>query len=105
GVDRFRDLRLIVKDQVHELPVVLLHRALPGGEVVGFRPAETELDPDPPDPSTFIGCTGIPGAVETGDTEARAHAGGAADAVEHRRGFLLGVWSVLAGFETDGGHG
>src|SRR5699024_8816297 len=56
--------------------------------------------------------TGEPGAADEGarvgrigDTEARAHAGGAHDVVEHRRGFLLGVRSVPAGFETDGVDG
>src|SRR5688572_4478892 len=103
GVDRLRDLRTVVEDHLHEAVVVLHHRTLAGGEAVGLRPAETDLDRQRAVLGRLVHGARVAGHVQARDAELAGHPRHVHDRVQHgRRGLVVGVRAVAASLEADG---
>src|SRR4029453_18545978 len=69
GVDVLGDLHLVMQDRHHQLPVVLHHRALAGGEGVGLGPAEPDPDRQRPDLGRLVDRARGAGHVQPGGAE------------------------------------
>src|SRR3954451_6976832 len=69
GVDRLRDLGLVVQDAHHQAAVVLQHRTLAGDEGVALGPAEAEPHLERALLRVLVRGTGVTGHVEAGNAQ------------------------------------
>src|SRR6266567_5537266 len=104
GVDGFSDLCLVRQNQIHQLAVIALDRALAGGECVGLRPPQAEAHTELTDLGVVVDGTRIAGHVQAGDTQPGADARNPHDVVQDGRRCLRRILAVAAGLETHGVH-
>ena len=89
-----------MEDRHHELPVVLQHRALSGGEGVGFRPAQADPNAEVARFGRRIDRARIIGYIQPWDSDGPSRSADGHHRVQHRGGMLgLGVASVPARFK------
>src|SRR5690606_25475280 len=101
-IDGLGDLDLVVKDALHELPVVLHDRALAGVEGMALGPAEPNADAEHADLGILVDPARLAGDVKPRDAQRPAGTGDFHDGIEHGRGFFnLGVLPLAVRFEAD----
>src|SRR5215203_2431933 len=99
SVDGLGDLNLVVKDRLHQVPVVLQNRALTGVERMGLRPTQSDADSEVTDLRIGIDAARIARHIESGNAELSACASDFHDRVENRRRLLdSGITAMTAGF-------
>src|SRR6266542_2992674 len=102
GVHVLRDLRTVVQDRLHQLPVVPHDGALPGREPQRLGPAQAQPDRQRTGLRGLVTRAGIAGHVEAWDADRATGAGDVHDRVQYgRRTFGPGVRAVAVRLEPD----
>ena len=91
NVDRLGNFDLVMQDRHHQLPVVLQHWTLTGGEGVGFRPAQSDADAEISMLSGLVEPAGVVGHIETGNSQSAACAANRHQRIQNVAG--ASVWA------------
>ena len=105
GVDGLRNVRLVRQDQIHQLPVVPLDRALTSGELVRLRPPKTQPHSDLTNLRILIHRPRITGHIQTRYAQRGSRPGHRHHVVQHRRRGLAGARAMPASLEPHRIHG